>query len=208
MRSYALDLGGKALDPGPASEEPSLDDAMELAVSGVDSITDARQPALGIFELGNEPAQAFSGEPAQIADLGLKAPISLVHLRCQLDSIRRQSHRCLGRRRAPEVGDKLRDGRVGFVPDRCDGGNRHVQNRIRHRSFVEAPQVLEASPPAGDDDRVDVEPMVMSCDGLQRCDDVVYGSRALYQRIYDDDSDGRAAPPHRCQHILQRRSGS
>jgi hypothetical protein len=53
----------------------------------------------------------------------------------------RTFRRCRRRRRA-QIGDKIGDGEIGFVPDRRDHRNAAGVDRPRHSFFIKRPYIL------------------------------------------------------------------
>ena len=73
--------------------------------------------------------------------------------------IRDRQLRCRGGSRSPEIRDKIRDRRVGFMSDRGDDRRPAVEHRLRDLPLIERPEILDGASAAADDDAVGPHPV-------------------------------------------------
>ncbi len=151
------------------------------------------------------------GQPRQMAAMfrqdlprgAVQPRLQFSHDFTPLSPVAREQFRGGARRWRAQVGHEIGDGEIGLVPH--GGDRRHFAGGQRPRDdlFIESPQVLEASSPARDDEKIDISLRVEGGDGLGN---LLRGTGPLHAHAAHPDRDARRAPLEDAQHVLQHRA--
>ncbi len=142
----------------------------ETGLQGVESCPSGRKPAA----LGrDQPFRKKIDAGAQFGPFGN-------------DQLRRR-----GRRGRAQVRDKIADGKVRFMADRRNNGNRAARNSARQRFIVERRQVLQRTAAPRDNDHIDSAGRLES---RQRRDDFARRLGALHAGRRNQNVHRREAP--------------
>ena len=148
--------GGQAIQDVAGSVAIGGDGAEESAIEFVDPLL--VQPDQGgrfaEYGMAGGHFQAVAGFAETPFDGIAKAPVLHAHCFEQIGPLGRHQLGGGGRRRRPQIGDKIGDGEINFMSDRADHRDLRGGNCPRHDLLVERPEILHAAAAAGDDNDI------------------------------------------------------
>ena len=185
--------------PGPVGPSAGLPDPPdhELVQLGPDPVH--RQPLVPDDRVRRQVAELPPQAPQLVLPQGqgpfhgvVESPAQGIHILKIEPEIKDRQFRGRGRRRGPQVGDKVRDHGVGLVSDRRDDGSPALEDRLGDALLIEGPEVLQGPSAAADDDHV--HPLLV--EGPDPAHDAVGGRVSLHDGRVEDDLQ-KGIPPLR-----------